>query len=260
MAVDACGRRGVLLFTLSEGDKTKAIGRIVIGFGLMLLSLIHLKSAAAPLEDSPLFSSLLGGLAGEPFLGFFVAVALTWLMHSSLTIVLFVMALAAANALPMPLAFALVLGANVGGAIAPLTALVGSPPAGRRVALGNLVMRLAVALPFLFLLAPSLALLKTFTTSPGHLVLNFHTGVQHPGVADIPALRRAGRQARACASCRTRWRPPTAPSRAISTRPCSTRPPRRSAARCARHCTWATASPTCCGRRSSCSRSPIRSS
>ena len=115
---------GVLLFTLSEGDQAKAIGRIGIGFGLMLLSLIHLKSAAAPLEHSPLFTSLLGGLAGDPFLGFFVAVALTWLMHSSLTMVLFVMALAAANVLPMPLAFALVLGANVGGAIAPFSALI----------------------------------------------------------------------------------------------------------------------------------------
>ena len=148
---------GVALFTLSDDGKAKAIGRIGIGFGLMLLSLIHLKYAAAPLESSPLFKSLLGGLAGDPFLGFFVAVALTWLMHSSLTMVLFVMALAAANVLPLPLAFALVLGANVGGAIAPLTALIGSQPAGRRVAIGNLVMRLAVALPFLFLLAPSLA-------------------------------------------------------------------------------------------------------
>ena len=166
---------GVLLFTLAEGDKAKAIGRIGIGFGLMLLSLIHLKTAAAPLEHSTLFASLLGGLAGDPFLGFFVAVALTWLMHSSLTMVLFVMALAAANVLPLPLAFAMVLGANVGGAIAPFSALIGSAPAGRRVALGNLAMRLVVALPFLFLLGPSLAASKLITTSSGHLVLNFHT-------------------------------------------------------------------------------------
>ena len=66
-------------------------------------------------------------------LGFLVATALTWLMHSSLTMVLFVMALASAHALPMPLAFALVLGANVGGAIAPLSALFNAPPAGKRV-------------------------------------------------------------------------------------------------------------------------------
>jgi len=124
----------------------------------MLLSLIQLKIAAAPLEHSQLFGSLLGGLAGDPFLGFFVAVALTWLMHSSLTMVLFVMALATANAIPLPLAFALVLGANVGGAIAPFSGAdritTGRAPRRGR----NLAMRLAVAIPFLFLLNPSLAL------------------------------------------------------------------------------------------------------
>jgi phosphate:Na+ symporter len=181
---------GVLLFTLAEGDRAKAIGRIGIGFGLMLLSLIQLKAAASQLEHSPLFSSLLGGLAGDPFLGFFVAVALTWLMHSSLTMVLFVMALAASNILPMPLAFALVLGANVGGAIAPLSALIGSPPAGRRVAVGNLAMRLAVALPFLFALAPSLAVLKSISASPGQLVLNFHTAFNI--IASLLCLPLAG--------------------------------------------------------------------
>jgi phosphate:Na+ symporter len=165
---------GVLVFMASENDKTRAVARIGIGFGLMLLSLIHLKSAAEPLEHSALFTSLLTGLAGDPILGFIVATALTWLMHSSLTMVLFVMALAAANALPMPLAFALVLGANVGGAIAPLSALLNSPPAARRVAVGNLIMRAVVALPFLFLLPPSLALLKTISTHPGQLALNFH--------------------------------------------------------------------------------------
>ena len=61
------------------------------------------------------------------------------------------MSLAAAQALPVPLALALVLGANVGGALAPFLTLSGSPPAGRRVPLGNLMMRTAVALPVLFL-------------------------------------------------------------------------------------------------------------
>jgi len=181
---------GVLLFMASEGDKLRAIARIGIGFSLMLLSLIQLKEAAAPLEHSPLFASLLGGLAGDPILGFLVATALTWLMHSSLTLVLFVMALATAHALPMPLALALVLGANVGGAIAPFSALLTSPPAARRVALGNLLMRLAVAVPFLFLLTPSLALLATMTASPGHLVLNFHTAFNV--IASLAFLPLAG--------------------------------------------------------------------
>jgi phosphate:Na+ symporter len=130
--------------------------------------------AAAPLEESATFRSVLSGLVGEPLLGFAVAILVTWLAHSSLGVVLLVMALAAAKALPLPLAFALVLGANVGGAIAPFAALSGATAAARRVALGNLMIRGALALPALLLIAPAATWLSRITIDPGHLVVNFH--------------------------------------------------------------------------------------
>ncbi len=167
---------GVFLFMASEADKARGIARIAIGLGFMLLSLWHLGTAASPLAQSQTFRSVLGGLAGEPILGFLVAIAITWLVHSSLSIVLLVMSLAAANVLPLPLALALVLGANVGGAVAPLLSLSGSPAAGRRVPLGNLMMRAAVALPLLFAVAPIADLLGHVESHPGRLAINFHTG------------------------------------------------------------------------------------
>lgn len=166
---------GVFTFMTSEADKAHGIARIAIGLGLMLLSLWHLGAAAAPLKDSQTFRSLLTGLAGEPVLGFLVAALVTWLVHSSLSIVLLVMALAAAHVVPEPLALALVLGANVGGAIAPLLSLSGSPRAARRVPLGNLMMRGTIALPILFLVAPIAGLLAQIEPDPGRLAINFHT-------------------------------------------------------------------------------------
>jgi len=124
---------GVLVFMSSEADRARGVGRILIGLGFMLLALVHIGGAAAPLRDSALFRSLLTGLAGEPVLGFLAAIAISWLVHSSLSIVLLVMSLASAQAVPVPLALALVLGANVGGSLAPFLTLSGSPPAGRRV-------------------------------------------------------------------------------------------------------------------------------
>jgi phosphate:Na+ symporter len=166
---------GVFTFMASEADKVRAVARIAIGLGLMLLSLYHLTAAAQPLRESKLFMSLLTGMAGDPILGFLVAAAATWLMHSSLTMVLLVMALAGAGAIPLPFALALVLGANVGGAIAPLTGLTTSPPAGRRVAVGNLIMRTAIALPFVFVVKPAVDLLLLVESNPARLVVNFHT-------------------------------------------------------------------------------------
>lgn len=165
---------GVAIFLSSGGDKQRGFGRIAIGLGLMLLALLHIGMAAEPLRDSALFRSLLSGLGGEPALGFLIAVLMTWLAHSSLSIVLLIMSLAAASALPGPLALALVLGANVGGAIAPLAALSGSPAVARRVALGNLGMRATLALPAILLVALAAQWLTAITPDPGRLVVNFH--------------------------------------------------------------------------------------
>lgn len=166
---------GVFGFMASESDRNRAMARIAIGLGLMLLSLHHLGTAAQPLRDSATFKSLLSGMAGDPIMAFLIGTAITWLMHSSLSMVLLVMAFAAAHAIPAPLALALVLGANVGGAIAPLTGLAGAAPAGRRVAIGNLMMRAAAALPFLFVVKYCAALLAMVEPNPARMVVNFHT-------------------------------------------------------------------------------------
>jgi phosphate:Na+ symporter len=165
---------GVLVFMSTEADKARGVARIFIGLGFMLLALVHIGLAAAPLKDSALFRSLLTGLAGEPVLGFLAAIAVSWLVHSSLSIVLLVMSLAAAHALPVPLALALVLGANVGGALAPFLTLSTLAPAGRRVPLGNLVMKAALALPVLFLVTPIASWLALIESDPGRIAINFH--------------------------------------------------------------------------------------
>jgi phosphate:Na+ symporter len=189
---------GVLVFMSTEIDRARGVARILIGLGFMLLALTQIGLAAAPLKDSALFRSLLTGLAGEPVLGFLAATAIAWLVHSSLSIVLLVMSLAAAGALPVPLALALVLGANVGGALAPFLTLSGMAPAGRRVPLGNLIMRAALALPVLFMVKPIAAGLTLIESDPGRIAINFHTAfnlavalVFLPAVALIATL--AGR-------------------------------------------------------------------
>jgi phosphate:Na+ symporter len=165
---------GVIVFMSSQTDKAHGIGRIVLGLGMMLLALVHIGLAARPLAESEIFVSVLSGLAGDPILGFVFAVLATWLAHSSLSMVLLVMSLCAAGALPLPLSIALVLGANVGGAIAPLTALSGSGPAAKRVALANLGMRSLLAVVGMFLIAPSVRWMSLIDAEPARLVVNFH--------------------------------------------------------------------------------------
>jgi phosphate:Na+ symporter len=59
--------------------------------------------------------------------------------------------------------------------VAPFTALAGSPVEARRVPLGNLLARVALAILVLPFLAETESLLGLLSTDGGRLVLNFHT-------------------------------------------------------------------------------------
>jgi phosphate:Na+ symporter len=165
---------GVFVFLASKSDRVRSAARIAIGLGLMFLSLKLLADTSAPLRDSPVMATVLGALAGEPIIAFLAAALLTWLAHSSLAIVLFVMALAGLGTVPVALALAMVLGANVGGAVAPYLAQSGGSPLARRVPLGNILMRGIGALAVLPLLPLALNLLAQLDPAPARLVVNFH--------------------------------------------------------------------------------------
>ncbi|MET0604952.1 MAG: Na/Pi cotransporter family protein [Beijerinckiaceae bacterium] len=167
---------GVGVAIATEADRPRGVSRLAIGLGVMLLALAQISMTAGALRDSWVFRAVLGSLAGEPLLGVVVMAVLTWLAHSSLAMVLFIVSLAGAGVVPIPLALALVLGANIGGAFAPYLALAGSSAAARRVPLGNLLMRGAVAivlLPLIRLMADAIAAFDF--ASPARLVVHAHT-------------------------------------------------------------------------------------
>jgi Na/Pi-cotransporter len=167
---------GVGVYMASGGGRSQQIGRIALGLGLMLLALRLIIAASEPLRDSEALTRVLAPLVYEPLLAVVVAAFLTWLAHSSLAVVLLVMSLAAAGAMPLLLALYLVIGANIGGACAPVVMTLHAPRAARRLPLGNLLMRAAaglVLLPFVDTLA---AYLPLAGADPARQVVNFHTG------------------------------------------------------------------------------------
>jgi phosphate:Na+ symporter len=163
---------GVLAFRWSTVSRLKNVGRIGIGLGLMLMALAGLVHTLAPLENAPLLRPVIGSLSGDPILAVLIAAFLTWACHSSIAIVLLVGSFEASHVVGPTGALALVLGANLGGA---LPALVNaSTRIARRLPLGNLVVRatgVIVALPFLPDLASTLA---RMAFSESRLVVNFH--------------------------------------------------------------------------------------
>ncbi len=166
---------GVVMFSVANGDRAKSIGRIAIGLALVLLALTVLGTVSGALRDSPTVTMVLHALGSEPTIAVLVAAILTWVAHSSLAVILFILSLAIGGAIAPTLALALVLGANIGGAIAPFTALTGAPVAARRVPLGNLLARGIIAIAMVPALGYLSTLLGHISADPARLVLNFHT-------------------------------------------------------------------------------------
>ncbi len=155
---------GVLMFRRGQVTRTRDLGRVAIGLGLMLLALHQLLDLVTPFEDAPSLRLLLGTIATEPVLDVVIAAGLTWAAHSSVAIVLLVMSLAEKGVVPPHAAFALVLGANLGTALNPLLeGAEGADAAARRVPAGNLGTRLvgvAVGLAVLPWLGPWLVTIE----------------------------------------------------------------------------------------------------
>jgi phosphate:Na+ symporter len=163
---------GVLAFRWAANNRAKNLGRVGIGLGLMLMALAGLVHTLGPLENAPLLRPMMGSLSGDPVLAVLVAAILTWACHSSIAIVLLVGSFEASHVVGPTGALALVLGANLGGALPAL--LDASTRAAKRLPLGNLLVRLVgivVALPFLPEIAQALD-----RADPGsaRLVVNFH--------------------------------------------------------------------------------------
>jgi phosphate:Na+ symporter len=167
---------GVTAFKRGGQTRTRDLGRVAIGVGLMVLSLHILLDTLAPAENAPAVRTLLGAITDEPLLCLLMAAALTWAAHSSVAVVLLVMSLSYSHFITPVAALSLILGANLGSAINPLVEGSHSDnPASRRLPLGNLLNRLigcALVLPFLHPLAAALA---QFEPNPSRMAADFHT-------------------------------------------------------------------------------------
>ncbi|MFT4182353.1 MAG: Na/Pi cotransporter family protein [Rhizobium sp.] len=131
---------GIVLYRRSSTTKQGA-GTALIGIGLMLLSLQLLSLATAPMRQSPALGAFLGLLDGALPVALIFSAVLAFVSSSSLAMVVLILSLASTGILSPALTVALVLGANLGGAIPPVMATLSGPATARRVTLGNLIVR-----------------------------------------------------------------------------------------------------------------------
>ncbi len=165
---------GVIAFRSSTEARWRQVGRILIGIGLLLLSLRLIGEASEPLRDGEMLPLVLGYLSRDWLTAFLLAALMTWLFHSSIAAILLVAALADRGVIPPVLVIPLVLGINFGAALIAVYLGRGMARAGQVVLMANLALRGvgALAVFVLHLAMPLYALLAGLP--PGDAVVMGH--------------------------------------------------------------------------------------
>ncbi len=165
---------GVFFFMRTNRRVLRQIGRILIGLSLIFVSLGMISEASAPLANNAAIKNIFIYLSDDLLTGFVLAAFLAWMMHSSIAAVLLFATLAANGVLPLNAAFAMTLGANLGGSFIAVFLTLKSDINIRKVVLANLLLRGGGALVALGLIHEFDIINHIFGATSQLKVLNFH--------------------------------------------------------------------------------------
>ena len=169
---------GAIIFLSAERAVWRNFGSILVGIGLLILSLRMIGDASEPLRESNLLPVIVNYLTDDQITTFLLAALATWLFHSSVAFILLTAALAARGLIPAELGVVMVLGANLGGGLVAAALSRSMLPASRAIPFGNLAIRgtgALIALICLIVFSPPLEWLGTSSALKivhAHIVFN----------------------------------------------------------------------------------------
>ncbi|MDE2445892.1 MAG: Na/Pi cotransporter family protein [Alphaproteobacteria bacterium] len=167
---------GYVVFNWSDETKPHNTGRILIGLGLLLLSLRLISAATQPLNTASLFHDVLSALGHEPVLGFIVGALLAWAFHSTLAAILLIGSLLTNGSLQAEGALYFLLGINLGGCLPAAISALALPVGARRIPMANLLCRGLFSIIVLGFVGPISHFLNGLQLSELHKALSFHFG------------------------------------------------------------------------------------
>ena len=124
---------GIILIMGSKKQRRRDMGRIMVGFSILMYGMELMKQAVSPLADMPEFSSLLTAF-NNPLLGVLVGAVFTGVIQSSAASVGILQALALTGSITYGIAIPVIMGQNIGTCVTALISSIGVNRNARRVA------------------------------------------------------------------------------------------------------------------------------
>lgn len=168
---------GLIIIMVGKKNKTKNVGEIMMGIGILFTGMILMQEKIAPLAELPQFEQLFAVLK-NPVLGVLVGAIFTAIIQSSAASIGILQALSVSGAITFASAFPIIMGTNIGTCATPLISSIGASKNAKRAAMIHFYFNLIGTIIFLigvYIIQYTIGLSfwnKSFTTGS---IANFHT-------------------------------------------------------------------------------------
>ena len=123
---------GIMLIMGSKKQRRRDVGRILIGFAILMYGMELMKDSVSPLADMPEFAQILTAFT-NPLLGVLVGAVFTGVIQSSAASVGILQALALTGSITYGMAIPIIMGQNIGTCVTALISSIGVSQGAKRV-------------------------------------------------------------------------------------------------------------------------------
>ncbi len=168
---------GLIVMQRGKKQKTKDIGQMILGLGLLFTGMITMINMASSLSSLPILGEILQQLS-NPFLGVLAGAVVTAIVQSSAATVGILQALSTTGLITYATTIPIILGQNIGTCVTSILASLGGNKNAKRVAAVHLYFNLIGTILFLAGIYLYQNLIGfSFWNSPADMggIANFHT-------------------------------------------------------------------------------------
>lgn len=132
---------GVAMIILSKKTRRQDLGKVLVGFAVLMYGMVLMGNSVSGLKDSERFSGILTAFE-NPLLGVLVSAVFTGVIQSSAATISIVQTLASTGQITYNMAIPLVLGANIGTCATALISSIGVTKEAKKVSVVHITIKI----------------------------------------------------------------------------------------------------------------------
>lgn len=172
---------GIVLIMFVKNEKSKNVGLIAMGFGVLFTGLLSMTDAVEPLSESQAFVDILGFFSDMPLLGILTGLVLTVIVQSSSAMVGILQAMSSTGVMTFELVYPIIMGINLGTCVTTaMVCSIGSSKDAKRTGIVHIVFNTIGTILFMVVMA----LIRTMGGFPDL----WESVVNSGGIADFQTI------------------------------------------------------------------------